>query len=79
MSRWRPIKTMPKDKLILLGTWVYHIGVKDPYPEFYLAIFDSESDTFFDQAYEASLPWDDIEDYDFWMKIDDLPKEVESK
>jgi hypothetical protein len=66
---WKSIKSMPKDELIILGTWVNHTGVKDAQPEYYIAYYCSEDNSFYDQSWEASLPFDEIEDYDFWMKI----------
>lgn len=75
---WKPIESMPHNELIVLGIWVNHTGVKDAQPEFYIARYDSEDGNFYDQSYEASLPWDEIEDYDFWMEIPEL-KKVEQK
>jgi len=73
MSKWRSIKTMPDNTLVLLGIWVNHLNFKNPVPEFYLASYDPLDNQLYDQAYEASLPFEK-DDFDFWMPIQRIPQ-----
>ena len=73
MSKWRTIKSMPDNELVLVGVWVNHAGVKDQKPEVYMAYYDAETNQLSDQYFESSLPWEKDE-FDFWMPIPALPK-----
>ncbi len=74
MSKWKSIKSMPEDKFIMLGCWVYHLSIPQPFPEFYLATWCSGDNCFYNQAWEADLPFDEKEDYDFWMDVPKMPE-----
>jgi hypothetical protein len=67
--KWQSMKNMPDDKLVLLGVWVQYTQEPNPHPEYYIAEYDLETCTFYDQSGEASLPFDEKEDYDGWMHL----------
>lgn len=71
---WEPIKTAPSDRPILLGVWVKHKRDTAPRPEYYVVRYNKYDDTLKDIFNEHSLPFDDINEYDFWTMIPQLPE-----
>ena len=71
---WQPMKTVPADEIVLLGTWVKHARHKDSHAEYYAGYFEWESGKILGQNGDDELPFDEKEDYDFWMPIPELPE-----